>query len=233
MCTHLAAANDYKIDHLKSPEIWRLVQQAKMYYVGGYHLTVCPEAAVALGKEAAENNKTYILSLSAPFIPTAFKAQVDETSPYWDYVIGNETEARCWASAHDDVKEKEDVKVIARQLAELPKANKEKKRVAVVTQGTEETVIAVQGESDVRTYKVRAIGTQEICDTNGAGLVTPFSFFTSRVFLAWDEARTPRSTNMAREGLGWGLKHNSNRRRRGGCLVERERRSTMTRLPST
>lgn len=169
MCTHLAAANDYKLSHLQSPEIWKLVQQAKVYYVGGYHLTVCPEAAMALAKEAAKENKIYVLSLSAPFIPQFFKTQVDETAPYWDYVIGNETEARSWAGVHDECKEKEDVKAIARHLAELPKENKERKRVVVVTQGTEETVIAVQGEKGVKTFKVREIGSQEICDTNGAG----------------------------------------------------------------
>jgi adenosine kinase len=169
MCTHLAAANDYKLSHLQSPEIWKLVQQAKVYYVGGYHLTVCPEAAMALAKEAAKENKIFVLSLSAPFIPQFFKTQVDETAPYWDYVIGNETEARSWAGVHDECKEKEDVKVIARHLTELPKENRERKRVVVVTQGTDETVLAVQGEEGVRTFKVREIGTQEICDTNGAG----------------------------------------------------------------
>lgn len=169
MCTHLAAANDYEISHLKSPEIWALVQAAKFYYVGGYHLTVCPEAVLTLGKEAAEKNKVFCLSLSAPFIPQFFKQQVDETSQYWDYVIGNETEARSWAGVHDEVQEKEDVKVIARQLAELPKANGQRKRVVIITQGTEETVVAVQGEEDVRTFGVHAVGAEQINDTNGAG----------------------------------------------------------------
>lgn len=169
LCTHLAAANDYKIEHLKSPQIWSSVQQAKIYYVGGYHLTVCPEAAMTLGKEAAANNKVFILSLSAPFIPTAFKKQVDDTSPYWDYVIGNETEARCWAEAHDEVQEKNDVKVIARKLADLPKENSKRKRVAIVTQGTDETVVAVQGEEGVKTFAIRKVEETEINDTNGAG----------------------------------------------------------------
>lgn len=169
LCTHLAAANDYQLSHLKSDKVWALVQQARIYYVGGYHLTVCPEAALALAREAATNNKVFVLSLSAPFIPTAFKKQVDDTSPYWDYVIGNETEARCWAEAHEDVHEKQDVKAIARNLAELPKANEKRKRVVVVTQGTEETVVAVQGERDVKSFSIRTVQSGEICDTNGAG----------------------------------------------------------------
>ena len=124
---------------------------------------------LTLGKEAAEKNKVFMLSLSAPFIPQFFKSQVDETAPYWDYVVGNETEVRTWAQVHEDVEEKEDVKVIARKLAELPKVNEKRKRVVIVTQGTEETIIAVQGEEDVREFKVHVVGKEEINDTNGAG----------------------------------------------------------------
>lgn len=124
---------------------------------------------MALGKEAAEKNKVFMLSLSAPFIPQFFKQQLDETSKYWDYVIGNETEARSWAGVHDECEEKEDVRIIARKLAELPKENTERKRVVIVTQGTEETVVAVQGEEGVREFGVHAVGSEEIFDTNGAG----------------------------------------------------------------
>lgn len=65
MCTHLAAANEYKIEHLKQPEIWSLVEKAKFYYVGGYHLTVCVPAIIALGEEAAAKNKVCKLHLGA------------------------------------------------------------------------------------------------------------------------------------------------------------------------
>ena len=168
MCTHLAAANEYKLEHLKKPEIWALVQKARVYYVGGYHLTVCPPAAMALAEEAAKENKIFALSLSAPFITQFFKEPLAQTSPYWDYVIGNETEARTWAEVQGE-EEKVDVKKIARAMAELPKKNEERKRVAVVTQGTEATVVAVQGEKDVKEFKVHAVGKDKINDTNGAG----------------------------------------------------------------
>ena len=57
MCTDLAAANCYRIDHLKSAPIWSLVEQAKVFFVGGYHLTVCPPAIMALAEEAAAKDK--------------------------------------------------------------------------------------------------------------------------------------------------------------------------------
>lgn len=39
MCTDLGAANHYGLDHLKKPEIWSLVENADVYYIGGYHFT--------------------------------------------------------------------------------------------------------------------------------------------------------------------------------------------------
>jgi adenosine kinase len=66
MVTELGAANAYKIEHLKSPEIWKLVEQAKVFYVGGYHLTVSPPAIMALAEEAAKSNKVYPLYCPNP-----------------------------------------------------------------------------------------------------------------------------------------------------------------------
>ena len=57
MVTDLAAANHYKLEHLKSPNIWELVKNANFFYVGGFHLTVCVPAILALAEHAAETNK--------------------------------------------------------------------------------------------------------------------------------------------------------------------------------
>lgn len=57
LCTDLAAANHYKLEHLKSPENWEVVRSSAVYFVGGYHLTVCVPAAMALAEEAARENK--------------------------------------------------------------------------------------------------------------------------------------------------------------------------------
>ncbi|KAK4948781.1 adenosine kinase [Elasticomyces elasticus] len=168
MCTDLAAANCYKIEHLK--ENWELVEQANTYFVGGYHLTVCVPAALALAEEAAKKDKTFFLSLSAPFIPQFFKDQVDQCLPYTDYLIGNETEARAYAAAHD--MNTEDVPTIAKHLACLPKKNAKKPRTVIITQGTDPTVVAVGAESEeaqLSKYPVHSIEQSQINDTNGAG----------------------------------------------------------------
>jgi adenosine kinase len=88
LVTDLLAANTYKIDHLKKPEIWSLVENAKYFYIGGYFLTVSPESANLIAKHAADTNKIFMMNLSAPFIPQFFKGPLDELAPYWDVVFG-------------------------------------------------------------------------------------------------------------------------------------------------
>ena len=57
-------------------------------------------------------------------------------------MVGNETEAESYADSHD--LKTHDIPTIAKHLANLPKENKQRKRVAIITQGTEPTVVAVQ-----------------------------------------------------------------------------------------
>ncbi|KAI9669794.1 MAG: adenosine kinase [Trizodia sp. TS-e1964] len=171
MCTDLAAANCYKISHLQQPEIWQLVENAQVYYVGGYHLTVCVPAILALGEEAAAKNKIFILNLSAPFIPSFFKDPLESTSVYWDYLIGNETEAAAWAESQG-LKTK-DIGEIASAIALLPKANTKRPRIVIITQDISPTIVATAeagaSKAEVRKFPVRAIAAEEIYDTNGAG----------------------------------------------------------------
>lgn len=129
---------------------------------------VCPPAIFTLGEEAAANNKVFIVNVSAPFIAEFFKDPLDESSKYWDYVICNETEAGAYAKSHG-LPSETDIPAIAKHLANLPKANAKRPRVAVVTQGTEPTVVAQQGQDDVKQYPVHAIAQEQINDTNGAG----------------------------------------------------------------
>ncbi|XWW97582.1 hypothetical protein V2A60_005566 [Cordyceps javanica] len=167
LCTDLGAANHYNLEHLKQPEIWALAENADVFYIGGFHFTVCPPAIMELAKNAAEKNKIFVLSLSAPFIPQFFKDPVDASAPYWDYIIGNETEAAAYAESHDLAsKEPKDV---VQHLANLPKENGKRKRIAIVTQGTLPTLVAIQGEEGVKEFPVHAIDSAQITDTNGAG----------------------------------------------------------------
>ncbi|CAI7623341.1 unnamed protein product [Penicillium manginii] len=107
------------------------------------------------------------MSLSAPFIPAAFKDALDKTEPFWDYIVGNESEALAWAQSHG-VKS-ESIPAIAEHIANLPKANVQRPRVVLITQGSSPTVIAVSGAPGYKEIPVRKISAEEIIDTTGAG----------------------------------------------------------------
>ena len=64
--------------------------------------------------------------------------------------------------------ETKDIKEIAKHLAALPKANKKRERVAIITQGTLPTVVVVNGQ-EAKEYEVHAIDPSQINDTTGAG----------------------------------------------------------------
>ncbi len=180
MVTDLGAANHYDLEHLQSPAIWALAEAAECFYIGGYHLTVCPPAIMALAREAAAKDKPFVLSISAPFIPLAFGAALDATLPYLDFVIGNEGEAAAFGNAHGltsfDLADVDgapdaldDLKKVARYMADLPKENAKRKRVAIVTHGSKPTLVAIQGEPAIKEYPVRPMDAGAIVDTLGAG----------------------------------------------------------------
>lgn len=111
-----------------------------------------------------------MLSLSAPFIPQFFKDQLDEVLPYTDYTFCNETEAVAYSQSHGWGTE--DIIEITKKLAQLPKKNTNRPRVAIVTQGTLPTVTATaksNGEVEVKEWAVKEISKDSITDTNGAG----------------------------------------------------------------
>ena len=170
MCTQLAAANEYKIEHLKQERIWSMVEKSRIYYVGGYHLTVCVPAALALAEEAAVKNKVFMFGLSAGFIPQFFKDQVAQVLPYSDIVFANENEVQTWAETQGHTTKS--VVEQAKLLAQMPKKNTKRPRVVIVTQGTDPTIIATsenEGEVTISEVPVLAIESSKICDTNGAG----------------------------------------------------------------
>lgn len=125
---------------------------------GGY------QSALLVSQHAAENNKTFALNLSAPFISQFFKDRLDAVIKNTDILFGNEDEARTYSKQAGW--ETEDVQEIAKKLSKLEKSNS-KPRLVVITQGADATVTALGDESSV--FPVIKVDASEIVDTNGAG----------------------------------------------------------------
>lgn len=57
----------------------------------GFFLTVSPDSILTVGKHALENNKTFCMNLSAPFLCEFYKDPMMKAYPYIDIIFGNET----------------------------------------------------------------------------------------------------------------------------------------------
>lgn len=185
LVTDLAAANHFKASHLDKPENWAYVTGASHYYIGGYHLTVSPEAIKKLGVHAAAENKVLALNISAPFIAEFFKDPLDASLPYVDYVVANEEEAAAYAKSHGLSADPSDLVAIATAVAKLPKENTKRPRTVVFTHNVEPTVTVtydhVTGKVDVAQFAVRELAADKIVDTNGAGDAFAAGFIASLV----------------------------------------------------
>jgi adenosine kinase len=167
LCTNLAAANNYKVDHFKMAEQMAVLEKAKVVYSAGFFITVCPDAMEIAYKHCSEKpDKLYCLNLSAPFIMQVppFKAALEKTLPFTDYLFGNETECVEFAKAWGW--EETDVPSIAKKIGALPKEGS-KPRTVVITQGRLPTVVCVNGE--LTEYPIMEIAADKVVDTNGAG----------------------------------------------------------------
>lgn len=171
LVANLSAANTYNIDHLMEKEQWGVVTKASIFYSAGFFLTVSPNSMLAVGKHAAENHKTMLFNLSAPFLMQVppFLSAMKDVLPYVDICFGNETEAAVLAEAM--AYGTNDLKTIAIKLAQSKKETI-RPRTVVITQGADPTLVVVADRSrvwSVDEYPVIPIAPEEIVDTNGAG----------------------------------------------------------------
>jgi len=166
LVAYLAACSNYKISHLLSDPIKPVWENASIIYTTGYFLgPVSPDSILHLAKHAHENNKTFCVNISAPFVCEFFNDQLMSIMPYVDFLFGNESEALAFAKKHGYEDDSPTATVV--KLADLPKENKKKPRHAIVTQGKNPTLVAVNGK--LTSYKVDLVPNEKIVDLNGAG----------------------------------------------------------------
>mmetsp|Transcript_31357 Transcript_31357/g.64971 ORF Transcript_31357/g.64971 Transcript_31357/m.64971 type:complete len:341 (-) Transcript_31357:111-1133(-) len=164
LVANLAAANTFTPAHLESEACKDAIKKAQILYTAGFFLTVSVDSITQVAKTLAENNKTYCLNLSAPFIIQFFGDQLAAAMHYADFVFANESEA----ATYGEVKGYgSDLSEIAVKISAQPKASGCRPRVVVFTQGASATLVAVNGK--VTTYPVEPLPSNLLVDTNGAG----------------------------------------------------------------
>ncbi|CAD7936200.1 unnamed protein product [Amoebophrya sp. A120] len=164
LVANLSAANNYKHEHLKAN--YGVLEAASVVYSAGFFITVCPDAMYDASQHCLDNNKTYCLNLSAPFIMEVppFWEVVTKLLPKVDFLFGNETEAGVFAKVKGWTET--DVAEIACKISMLP-SEKAKSRTVVITQGADATIVAKDGKANL--YPIEKLSKEQIVDTNGAG----------------------------------------------------------------
>lgn len=173
LVANLAAANTYKVDHLKEKTQWEVVERASLYYISGFFLTVSAESMMDVARHSHAEKKTFCFNLSAPFLMQVppFFASMKELFPYVDVLFGSETEAAELAKAMGWEIDASDVAGIAQKCALMPREDN-RKRTVVFTQGSLATLVCVAEDGKVlreTSHPVIKIAESEIVDTNAAG----------------------------------------------------------------
>lgn len=163
LIANLAAANHFSKDHVTKN--FKYVEEADYYYISGFFLTVSVPSIMTIAETAKEANKTFMMNLSAPFISIFFKEQLMQVMPYIDILFGNESEALTFSKEQNFGTE--NLKEIGVKLMKLPKANKDRNRIIILTQG--HLPVLLFEKDSIREFPVIELKECDIVDTNGAG----------------------------------------------------------------
>ncbi|KAJ1850653.1 adenosine kinase [Coemansia sp. RSA 2703] len=166
MVADLGAAETYNIAHLQSPHIWRIIEHARIYYITGFFFAASPETIRAVAKHSVENNKTFTMNISAPFVATKFSSQLIEILPYVDVLFGSHFETPALSSALG-LTSCDDDRVLVKHLTRWQKTGPGTRLVVFTTNGG---VVVGSGDSEnVFVYDITKVPKNEIVDANGAG----------------------------------------------------------------
>uniref|UniRef100_A0A1A9WIL5 Adenosine kinase n=1 Tax=Glossina brevipalpis TaxID=37001 RepID=A0A1A9WIL5_9MUSC len=165
LCAHLAAANHFTLEHLQKPENRQLWESAEYFYISGFFLTVSPPSIMEVARHSHKHNGAFMMNLSAPFVSQHFKEALMVAMPYVDLLFGNKDEVETFArelSWHT-----ENLEEVGQKIVALHKADGERKRIVVITQGSQ-PVLLFHGNS-IKDFPVQKLTPEQIVDTNGAG----------------------------------------------------------------
>lgn len=160
LVANLSAANDYDGDHLSSKDATALWQNAKVGYISGFWLTVCPEGMVNVARYFKEQGRPFGVNSSAPFVCQFFTEQLKSVLAEASYVFGNNEEMVVLSQSLNY--NTEDLNEIAQRLVS------DYNLIAIITQG-KDPVIVCSANGTINTYDVPLIESSAIVDLNGAG----------------------------------------------------------------
>ncbi|KAJ3429189.1 hypothetical protein M0812_24530 [Anaeramoeba flamelloides] len=180
LVANLGAANHFKINHLETELLQKHIEATKVFYISSFFLTVSPESTMLIAEHCLKNNKYFCMNISATFLTKdPFFPHMKKLIPYWDCIVGNETEAVALGEAMgwiDSNLEDEKAKIskipeVMEKLGNWDKLNTNRTRTVIVTQGAKNTLVYNKDENDgkVWSFPVTKCPKEEFVDSNGAG----------------------------------------------------------------
>eukprot|EP01064_Diplonema_japonicum_P028500 TRINITY_DN4380_c0_g1_i1.p1 TRINITY_DN4380_c0_g1~~TRINITY_DN4380_c0_g1_i1.p1 ORF type:complete len:469 (+),score=30.77 TRINITY_DN4380_c0_g1_i1:40-1407(+) len=163
-------------------EVADAIVASDILYCEGFVFNASPQAIFNLALHAFTEKKTFVLNLSAAFVPGLHKHHWERILPYTNHLFGNSEEAQAYADAMEweindgdiavaprCVLEAQDRKLasIALRLSSSHIADPLNPRTVVITQGARPTILATRGV--IKTFATPMITDSEIVDTNGSG----------------------------------------------------------------
>ncbi|TPP67547.1 Adenosine kinase A [Fasciola gigantica] len=168
MVTHLGASKKLTLEHVRSNDVWPMVERARLMYVTGYMLNCCQDGVKELAKHAHNNGKMFCFNFGASYVLTYLTNYVDDLLPYVDILFCNRDEAKAYAEKHG--LKGQSVGTIAQHLASIPQiAGHRNKRIILITQETDPVIVTTSADKIVRRYPVTTVPSNDLVDTNGAG----------------------------------------------------------------
>lgn len=171
LCAFLGASQEFSEQHLR--DNWsELVESTDIVYISGFLLAVSPAIFHSLGEHVAKSSDTrkrFCLNLSAPYVSAVFGNELEKVIKYVDILFGNDDEVQAFGEHMKwDTK---DVEQLAKKLCLSEKVRKDVDRIVVITQGDRPIIVARQDGQTVslKQYPCKAIPSDEMVDTNGAG----------------------------------------------------------------
>ncbi|KAH7101253.1 Ribokinase-like protein [Auriculariales sp. MPI-PUGE-AT-0066] len=172
LVTNVAAAAAFDIAHFSTPDMQEVLAGARIIYTTGFFLANTLESTMYLARQAASRDQVRVCAQHLRTVhPRLHFAKFEAVLPFCDVVLGNEADARSWATAAGLDGDTLSLENIAQAICALPfeasKTLHKRSRTVILTNGSNPTILTTEHETKI--IAVPLVPSDEIVDTNGAG----------------------------------------------------------------
>ncbi|KAH9577559.1 Carbohydrate kinase PfkB [Trypanosoma melophagium] len=169
MLANLGAATRVSLGHMQSSDVAEAIEMASLFYTEGFFLNTVssPDNILLVAEHAFREGKLFCFNLSAPYVCSAFRDQINLLLPYVDILFGCKDDFAAFGTVMWGADVAGDIRESILRTVQLPKRNTSRPRLVVATCGGDATLVADEG--GVAAYDVPRVDEAHIVDLTGAG----------------------------------------------------------------